>query len=503
MLFNSIAFFLFLPIAFVLYWFVFGKKLWWQNLFVVAISYFFYACWDWRFLGLIIFTSFSSWLGGFEIARNRAVGDDRGMRNAKIWLWLSLIVNFGILGFFKYYDFFVESFVALFAAMGISLHANTLNLILPVGISFYTLQSLSYCIDVYRGKLAALGFSNSVSISKNGFWSWIKDIKIVEYFAFVSFFPQLVAGPIERATNLLPQMMNKRVFDSHLAADGCRQILWGLFKKVVIADNCAFFVNQIYSQYQSESGSVLLLCAVLFAFQIYGDFSGYSDIAIGTSKLFGFKLMDNFRTPFFSRNASEIWRRWHISLNTWFMDYVYFPLGGSRVNKWKVVRNTFIVFGISGIWHGANWTFLFWGIYFALLITPSILLGTKVKYKNVVAEGRLLPTPKELFQVVSTFLLFVLGFILFRSETLVDAVQYYSIIFSSSLFSGKSISGCTSLWILIAVMVATEWVQREKPFTLDLSAVKSVWVRWLVYIVVFMMIICFGGHAENFIYFQF
>jgi D-alanyl-lipoteichoic acid acyltransferase DltB (MBOAT superfamily) len=354
MLFNSIQFALFLPIVFLLYWFVFDRfisKSRWQlrlqNALVVVASYVFYGWWDWRFLLLIAFTSLCSWGSGLLIGKSKTG------REAKTWTTLNIVLNLLSLAIFKYYDFFVTEFAQLFH---ISTDGLLLKVILPVGISFYTFQALSYSIDVYRGKIEPT-----------------KDI--IAFFAFISFFPQLVAGPIERATNLLPQFLKKREFDYDTAVDGMRQILWGLFKKIVVADNCAVYVDQVFSTYTNQTGSTLLLAAIFFTFQIYGDFSGYSDIAIGTAKLFGIRLMRNFNVPYFSRDIAEFWRRWHISLTTWFRDYVYIPLGGSRVNKAKVVRNTFIIFLVSGFWHGANWTFIAWGAYHAILFLPLILTG--------------------------------------------------------------------------------------------------------------------------------
>lgn len=368
MVFNSIEFAIFLPIVFFLYWLVFNRSVKLQNLFIVLVSYLFYGWWDWRFLFLIAFTSFCSWLSGLLIERYRNEG--KKSRNISI---ANIVLNLLILGIFKYYNFFVQSFSELF-------HCNTdhllLNVILPVGISFYTFQALSYSIDVFREKIKPT-----------------RDI--IEFFAYVSFFPQLVAGPIERATNLLPQFQKQRTFNYDQAADGMRQILWGLFKKIVIADNCAIIVNDTFGAFQSCTGSQLLIAAVMFAFQIYGDFSGYSDIAIGTSKLFGISLMRNFNVPYFSRDIAEFWRRWHISLTTWFRDYIYIPLGGSHCTKAKIIRNTFVIFLVSGLWHGANWTFLAWGAYHAILFLPLILLGKNRKYRDIVAKGKILPSINE------------------------------------------------------------------------------------------------------------
>ena len=326
MLFNSLDFAIFLPIVFVLYWFVSNRNLQLQNSLIIAASLLFYGWWDWRFLSLILFST----LVDFNIGKRLKLEQNKGRR--KVLLWTSIVVNLGLLVFFKYYNFFVDNFIAAFSLFGQPIQGNTLNIILPVGISFYTFQTLSYTIDVYRKNLEPTQ-------------------DIVAFTAFVCFFPQLVAGPIERATNLLPQFYKKRTFEYEKAVDGMRQILWGLFKKVVIADNCAEYANLIFNNYQDYSGSTLLLGAIFFTFQIYGDFSGYSDIAIGTSRLFGFNLMQNFATPYFSRDIAEFWRRWHISLSTWFRDYLYIPLGGSKGGTWMKVRNTFIIFLISGFWH--------------------------------------------------------------------------------------------------------------------------------------------------------
>ena len=361
---------LFLPIVFLLYWFVFNKHVRLQNSFIVLVSYVFYGWWDWRFLSLIAFTTFCSWLSGLLI-KNRRIkelgGDDvSSQRYCKMVVAANILVNLSILAYFKYANFFLESFIDLFGLFGLKPTYSTLKILLPVGISFYTFQALSYTIDVYRRKIEATS-------------------DLVAFFAFVAFFPQLVAGPIERATHLLPQFYKARHFDYSEAVDGLRQIVWGLFKKVVVADNCAMVANAVFSNAESANPSALLLGAVMFTFQIYGDFSGYSDIAVGTAHLFNFKLMRNFNVPYFSRNIAEFWRRWHISLNTWFVDYVYIPLGGSRCGKWKTIRNTMIVFLVSGLWHGANWTYITWGIYHGLLFLPLLFLNKTKKYNGVVS----------------------------------------------------------------------------------------------------------------------
>ena len=488
MLFNSLEFALFLPLVFLLYWFVFNRNLKWQNFFIVVVSYLFYGWWDWRFLLLIAFTTFCSWLSGVLIERYRTRRDQNpAMRNwAKLVSGTNIILNLGILGVFKYFNFFVASFVEAFASAGIHLQATTLHIVLPVGISFYTFQALSYSIDVYRKQLQPT-----------------KDI--VAFFAYVSFFPQLVAGPIERATNLLPQFYKARTFDYTQAVDGMRQMLWGFFKKIVIADNCAVYVNQVFDTYQDQSGSTLLLAAVLFALQIYGDFSGYSDIAIGTSRLFGFNLMRNFNFPYFSRDIAEFWRRWHISLTTWFRDYLYIPLGGSRVSKAKVIRNTFIIFLVSGFWHGANWTFVAWGAFHALLFLPLIVLGKNRKNTNTVAEGRVLPSVKEFGQMALTFSLVVIGWVFFRADTMAQAfdylqgmVQFGTLKASYRFFTEIAISP------LIVAFVVIEWLGREQQYALAKLGLtwKAPW-RYALYFALVLAIAWFGGEEQQFIYFQF
>ena len=482
MLFISIEYIIFLPIVFLLYRFVFDRfirrwkyQLRLQNAFVVLASYVFYGWWDWRFLLLIAFTSFCSWSSGLLI------GKAKTPKKAKTWMWVNAVLNLSILALFKYYDFFIIEFAQLFK---ISTDGLLLKVILPVGISFYTFQALSYSIDVYRGKMKPT-------------------MDVIAFFAFISFFPQLVAGPIERATNLLPQFLRKREFHYDTAVDGMRQILWGLFKKIVVADNCAVYVDQVFSSYTEQSGSTLLLAAILFTFQIYGDFSGYSEIAIGTAKLFGIRLMRNFNVPYFSRDIAEFWRRWHISLTTWFRDYVYIPLGGSRVSKIKVVRNTFILFLLSGFWHGANWTFIAWGVYHAILFVPLIITGKNRKYTNQVAEGRMLPTLKETGQMVLTFLLFMLGLIIFRSERLGQAWEYVCGMCHGSLFTMPDAKGLSALVMNILIMLSVEWVQREKTHGLEVSTVRNGMVRKLIYLGILLLLFAFGGQTTDFIYFQF
>lgn len=476
MLFTSAEFLVFLPIVFALYW-VLASRLKWQNALIVVASYVFYGWWDWRFLLLIAFTSLCSYLFGLLISKNMAEGKSRRARQFNV---LNIVINIAILALFKYHNFFVESLIELFPSIGAE--KLLLNLILPVGISFYTFQALSYTIDVYKRKIEPTQ-------------------DVVQFFAYVSFFPQLVAGPIERATQLLPQFGKIKQFDYAMAVDGIRQMLWGFFKKIVVADNCAVFVDNIWGDFAGQHGSTLVVAAFLFSIQIYCDFSGYSDIAIGCAKLFGIRLMRNFNVPYFSRDIAEFWRRWHVSLTTWFRDYIYIPLGGSRVSKLKVVRNTLVIFLVSGLWHGANWTFVAWGAYHAVLFLPLIILGKNRKYTNVVAEDRTLPTIKELGQMTVTFFLAMIGWVLFRSVTIGQAWGFLQGIFSKTLFAVPNIPFKTMLFVVI--MLVVEWLQRKKEHGFVMEGVKSGVVRYACYFAVLGVIFVFGVFNESFIYFQF
>jgi len=482
MLFNSLDFAIFLPIVFLLYWAIGGKQIRWQNILIVCASYLFYGWWDWRFLILIVFSSFLDFSIG-QLLTKQLVPSKR-----KLLLWSSILVNLGFLGFFKYYNFFLDNFVNAFSFFGMEINANSLNIILPVGISFYTFQTLSYTIDVYKRKLEPT-----------------KDI--VAFMAFVSFFPQLVAGPIERATNLLPQFTKVRKFDYSKSVDGLRQILWGLFKKVVIADNCAEYANIIFNNSAEYSGSTLVLGAVFFAFQIYGDFSGYSDIAIGTSRLFGFNLKQNFAFPYFSRDIGEFWRRWHISLSTWFRDYLYIPLGGSRGSLLVKIRNVFIIFIVSGFWHGANWTFIAWGALNALYFLPLFIRNKNRQNLDVVAENRFLPSFKEFLAISSTFGLTVFAWIFFRAENIGHAFDYIGQIFSKSLFrfpAFKKDELIGPLLILIVVFLLIEWLGRGQQYALErLGLNQPKIVRYAFYYAIVISIFWFKGSSQQFIYFQF
>tara|TARA_R110002073_G_scaffold108336_5_gene243511 strand:+ start:92560 stop:94011 length:1452 start_codon:yes stop_codon:yes gene_type:complete len=483
MLFNSIDFAVFLPIVFLLYWFVTNRSLKLQNSLIVIASYFFYGWWDWRFLSLILFSTVVDYLIGLALTKE----DNQTKR--KLLLWVSILVNLGFLGFFKYYNFFLDNFISAFSFFGKEINANSLHIILPVGISFYTFQTLSYTIDIYRKKLEPT-----------------KDF--IAFSAFVCFFPQLVAGPIERATHLLPQFYKKRNFDYSKAVDGMRQILWGLFKKIVIADNCAKYANLIFDNSADYSGSTLVLGAVFFTFQIYGDFSGYSDIAIGTSRLFGFDLKQNFAFPYFSRDIAEFWRRWHISLSTWFRDYLYIPLGGSRGSAWMKIRNTFIIFIVSGFWHGANWTFIIWGALNAVYFLPLLLTKNNRKNLNTIAEGRFLPNYKEFFFMLLTFSLTVFAWVFFRAENLDHAIHYVSSIFSKSLFVLPSInqglSSSLDTIVLVLVFIIIEWFGRDRQYAI--SHLGKKWkklFRMAFYYAIIFAIFWYGGKEQQFIYFQF
>ncbi len=494
MLFNSIDFVVFLPIVFTLYWWIGSNRRHGQNLLIVAASYVFYGWWDWRFLSLILFSTLVDYLVGRGLAK-----EDRPTRR-KVLLWTSITVNLGLLGFFKYYNFFVANFVEAFTFFGASIEPYTLQIILPVGISFYTFQTLSYTIDVYKRKIQPTPLEQA-SLSETG-----KDL--IAFAAFVSFFPQLVAGPIERAKNLLPQFQQNRLFDYAKAVDGMRQILWGVFKKVVIADSCGEYVDLIFQNPGDYGGSTLLLGAFFFAFQIYGDFSGYSDIAIGTARLFGIDLMKNFAFPYFSRDIAEFWRRWHISLSTWFRDYLYIPLGGSRGGQWLKIRNTFIIFVVSGCWHGANWTFVVWGALNAIYFLPLQLTGNNRKNMDIVARKRSLPSAREILSILITFGLTLVAWVFFRAEDLSQAFVYMGGMFSGSLLSIPDLPDMGKVVVtglLIVFFTGMEWLGREGAFALEqVYRIRTRWFRWALYGWLIFLIGMFMETDETpFIYFQF
>lgn len=483
MLFNSFEFFIFLPVVFMFYWFVFKKHLKAQNIFLIAASYFFYGLWDWRFLSLIILSTFVDYLVSLKIDK-----EEQSVKR-KLWLWVSITFNIGLLAFFKYYNFFVESWVDMLSFFGYTISSTWhLHVILPVGISFYTFQTMSYSLDVYNKKLKPT-------------------TDFLSFAAFVSFFPQLVAGPIERASNLLPQILTKRVFNYTQSVSGLKLILWGLFKKVVIADSLGYMVDDIFTNYTHYPATTLIIGVVFFSFQIYGDFSGYSDIAIGTAKLFGIELMSNFKFPYFSRSIGEFWRRWHISLTTWFRDYIYIPMGGSKISRLKSIRNVFVIFLVSGFWHGANWTFLVWGFIHTCLFIPSFLRGTNRKHLTF-ETGSNTKTffLVELPQMVLTFFSVTAAWIFFRSESIKDAFCYIHGIFTNFSYQpyvhpmGYRM---TDYYVLIVLFVLYEYIIREDeraPFKF-----KYKLVRLFLYaiVILFMLLFYESSIDRSFIYFQF
>jgi alginate O-acetyltransferase complex protein AlgI len=483
MLFNSIVFIIFLFIAFPTYWFLLRKNLKLQNLFIAVASYVFYGWWDWRFLGLIFASTIVDYICGIQIGKSSQV------RTRKLYLVFSMVFNLGLLGFFKYYNFFADSLSEAFSGVGMHLDPFTLNIVLPVGISFYTFQTMSYTLDIYYNKLNPT-----------------KDF--VAFAAFVSFFPQLVAGPIERASNLLPQFYKSRSVDYARLADGARQILWGLFKKLVVADNCALLVNDTFLDlsFADHAGVTLILSAIFFGIQIYCDFSGYSDIAIGLAKWFGFDLMTNFRTPYFARDIAEFWRRWHISLTTWFRDYLYIPLGGSRMSKIINIRNIVIVFLVSGFWHGANWTFIAWGALNAMYFLPIFIRKKNRKNTGLELYPKGLPTLREFSAILLTFGLTTIAWVFFRAQTIERAFEYIYYT-GANLFTHLGIlklhmKDISLLYIAILFFIEYKFRNHSHPF--EISGLSK-GLRWSIYIVLFFVIIFnFQYHEpQEFIYFQF
>ena len=474
MLFNSFEFFLFLPLVFALYWFVFNQSLKWQNALILVASYFFYGWWSWAFMGLLMLSTTLDYAYGFWVASpNR--------KKAKLFLWLSILNNLGILAVFKYYNFFALQFQEGLTLLGLHTNPVLLQVALPVGISFYTFHGMSYVFDIYRGQQKPVR-------------------NFVDYAVFVSFFPLLVAGPIERANHLLPQVQKPRTFRYNQALAGCRLILWGLFKKVVIADTLATIVDQIYQNPSELNSFTLLLGAIGFSIQIYGDFSGYSDIALGTAKLFGFELLSNFRFPYFSRDVAEFWRRWHISLSSWFRDYLYIPLGGSRVGKVKAVRNTFIIFLVSGFWHGASWNFIAWGFIHACGFLPLLLLNrNRMHTTDVVAQNRWFPNLKEVGQMLATFSFVTFAWVFFRAETLPDAASYLQALLTKWHVHGGIQGGSVLAWA--ALLLALDWYLRHDERSLRVPSNRL--LRHGIYFSFALAILLKLGSHQSFIYFQF
>lgn len=471
MLFNSIEFAIFLPIVFALYW-LFQKSHRIQLWILLGSSYLFYGWWDWRFLGLIALSSFIDFFIGIGLGQT----DDSKRR--KLLLVASLVANLGLLGFFKYFNFFTEAFVDAFSLFGMSLEKSRLDIILPVGISFYTFQTLSYTFDVYKKQLTPT-----------------KDV--LAFLGFVSFFPQLVAGPIERASHLLGQFYSPRKFDYSTAVSGVRLIVWGLFKKVVIADNAAILVDEIFTNYQDQNSLSLILGSVLFALQIYGDFSGYSDIAIGLSRMFGFDLMMNFRFPYLAQNINDFWKRWHISLSTWFRDYVYIPLGGSRGSTLFSLRNVMAIFLISGFWHGANWNYLVWGAIHGLMYIPFFV---NKAHQNLHPDSFWMKLPK----IFLTFSVVCIAWIFFRADSLGQAVDYLGHIWSNE-GTGNYIFSQTKRTMIFGVvalfsgfmLTAEAYFESKQKYEVLLPS------KYLLFLA--LSIVFFGAfkNHESFIYFQF
>ncbi|HWB93897.1 MAG TPA: MBOAT family O-acyltransferase [Puia sp.] len=475
MLFTSVAFLIFLPAVFMLYWFVCGRSVNWQNRLLLLSSYIFYGWWNWKFTGLLLLSTLIDYSFGFLVAKGP-------VSKRKLFLILSLINNLLVLCIFKYYNFFISEAGELLGRFGMPFHPYLIRIILPVGISFYTFHGMSYVIDIYRNKLEPVK-------------------SFVEYALFVSFFPLLVAGPIERATHLLPQVRQPRTFQRLQAVQGLRLMLWGFFKKMVIADTLGPIVDDIFAHYTGYSGSVLALGSVYFAFQIYCDFSGYTDIALGVAKLFGFELLTNFKFPYFSRDVAEFWRRWHISLSSWFRDYVYIPLGGSRVGRAKAIRNTFIIFLLSGLWHGANWTYVAWGAFHAVGFLPLLLLRRNRRNTGeIVAHDRLLPTWCELAAMTGTFVFVTIGWVFFRAETIGKAIDYLRSIphgfFKPPMYR-------SFLFLYVIPLVLLDWWFRKNEREPYVGAIPLKFARYALYSVVLFLILAHSGSNASFIYFQF
>jgi alginate O-acetyltransferase complex protein AlgI len=490
MLFNSIEFTIFLPIVFCFYWFITKRNLQAQNILLLLASYFFYGWWDWRFLLLLISISLSNYFIGIEIDKNDATS------KKKIWLMVGLIVNLGVLVFFKYFNFFIDSFIDLISLFGYSIPGSSLKIVLPIGISFYIFLSISYLLDIYKGNFAA---------HRN----------IIVVLLALSFFPIILAGPIQRPSLLIPQIIRKREFSYNNTTDGLRQILWGLFVKIVIADNLAKYVDEIFLHYSDFSGSTLLIGVVLFAVQIYADFSGYSDIAIGIAKLFGFNLMRNFAYPYFSRDITEFWRRWHISLTTWFRDYLFIPVSFAisyRINREKVLLiksdlfiyliTSVIIWFLTGLWHGANYTFIIWGLihgFFLILYRLQQKPRRKLFKKFGINNNNIVII---FFETIITLVIVMFAWIFFRSDTLPQALVYIHNIFSKSLFSLPQIFPMKII-LLVLLFIIIEWLQRDKQYALQIENIRYGFLRWGIYYCIVFIILLFSGNKLQFIYFQF
>ena len=483
MLFNSISFLIFLPIVYGLYWWIqswenFKHTISVQNILLLIASYFFYAYWNIWFLGLLIFSTSLDYFSGLKIESSAT------NQHKKIWFWLSICINLGLLGLFKYFNFISINLSELLGNFGWTYQPMLLLIALPIGISFYTFHGLSYVIDIYHDKIKA---------EKN----------ILNYSLFVCFFPLLVAGPIERAQHLIPQLVQRKVFNRAKTINGLQQMLWGFFKKIVIADNCAVFVNQIFSDYENLNSSSLFIGAIFFSFQIYGDFSGYTDIALGAARLFGIELFNNFSYPYFSKSINEFWKRWHISLTSWFRDYIYIPMGGNRVNPIRKIINTIFVFLISGFWHGANWTYISWGFLNSIFILPKTLSQKTQSIDSNKIANKVIGAIKMLF----TFLTVSILWVFFRSKTVYDASKYLqNLVFkwNSILpdFNGRK--SALVLSIIIFVFMIFEWIGKSHNCPLVFTnSFKNKWLKWGFYYAIIFSILYFYRGNDQFIYFQF
>ena len=479
MLFNSFEYFLFLPITFLVYWFIFNNNRKAQNVLILIASYLFYGWWSVSFLGLLIISTLLDFLYGFGVNHHNP-------RRSKFFLWLSIFNNLGILAVFKYYNFFIEQFQTGLGILGIPLQAKLLEIALPVGISFYTFHGMSYVFDIYRKKQSPIASP-------------------VDYAVFVSFFPLLVAGPIERAHHLLPQIQKNRIFNYSQAVGGCRLILWGLFKKVVIADNLSIIADQTFDHYHQLSSISIITGMIAFSFQIYCDFSGYSDIALGSAKLLGFELLSNFKFPYFSRSIAEFWRRWHISLSSWFRDYLYIPLGGSKKGLKKTIINTFIIFIVSGFWHGADWKFITWGGIHALAFIPLIFFQLNKNHSDSIAgQNSSLPSVTELIKILSTFTIVTIAWVFFRADNVSTALNLLQTLLLKITNNPNSLvempEGKKAL-LFIAILIIIDWCMRHNERQLKVP--KKRFARYLIYFVMFYLIITQIKGESSFIYFQF
>jgi len=484
MIFNSIDFLIFFVVVFSLYYFVLKERTKSQNVLLLVASYVFYAWANWKILPLLAVTTVGFY--GLGIA----AFDAKTEKRKSLFTALGVIFGIGTLLYFKYFNFFISSFKDLFELFGLQTNLHTFKIIVPIGISFYTFRLLSYIIDIQRGKIEPT-----------------RDI--IAFATYVAFFPCILAGPIDRPATLIPQLRSKRVFDYPLAVDGMKQILWGLFKKVVIADNFAVYVNQIFGSYQDQTGSVLLLGAVFYSFQMYADFSGYSDIAIGLSKVLGFRVTKNFDYPYFAQNIAEFWRKWHISLTSWLTDYVFMPLNikWRDWNKWGMILAIIVNFVLCGLWHGDNWTFVLWGFYHGLLFIPLILSGAMFKKSKIETYKWGFPKPKTLFNILLTFGLVTLGLVLFRSDSIGQAFEYFGGIGTKSLFSIPNVllPNIQSTAIALFILFFVEWIGRKEEYaiaSLGLNWKRT--FRWMFYLLIGYFVCFHGSQTEqNFVYFQF